>query len=217
MFNKIKKQYSNLNKIPSLSQREQKIYYIIYNYFVFRITKNLFNSEYSYLDAEDLAQELIIIIFERHSKFINDCIYLKISFDDFIYFLNSFLKNHLYNHIRKQNKQDIYKIALNQDSNLEFILDQFIKNLSIKEAKLRSIEFQYEVSNLLQEIIDFLINNFGKQKANIFIDSFFFDLPYKEIAEKYNININTVKTIINRELKRAVFSKFHKYFKDLAD
>lgn len=124
--------------------------------------------------CEDIVQEVLIAVWQKRNEFNN---------------VNTF-KNYLYSAVKNK--------ALNS-----------IKHSKVKEKHQKEIRFlesgSFFTDNLIEEethaILFECYNALPEQCQKVFKLSYFEDLKLKEVAEKLNVSVNTVKTQKYRALK----------------
>ncbi|NVO10110.1 MAG: sigma-70 family RNA polymerase sigma factor [Bacteroidales bacterium] len=139
----------------------------------------------NYADAEDLAQEVFIELFESLPEFRHES---KLS--TWIYRI---AVNKSLNHIRKKKRENIFSSFVsifensNKTQNLE-IADQSISNEA--DRKINTTE--------LHKTLKTAINKLPKNQKIAFILSKYQDLSYKEIAEVMELSISSVESLLFR-------------------
>ena len=77
--------------------------------------------------------------------------------------------------------------------------DGRLKQVDISEgADILSDLIREEIIERLSTIID----NMGAPIRELLIDRFYYEMPYKEIAEKYEVKIGSISTLISRNLEK---------------
>lgn len=135
--------------------------------------------------AQEIVQECFINLWEKRKK-------LEI---------NQSIKSYLYRMVHNQCISYLRSDKTNQAKKAEF--EKTIKT----EQKITNaisddlVIDQYFKSNI-ENIVEATIDNLPPQCKEVFLLSRFESLSHKEIANKLNISVNTVKVHINKALKR---------------
>lgn len=139
----------------------------------------------SYADAEDLAQDVFIELFESLSEFRNES---KLS--TWIYRI---AVNKSLNYIRKKKRETIFSSITSIFENSEHQQKKdFIDPSSSEDA-----DRQLNTKELHKSLKD-AINNLPKNQKIAFILNKYQDLSYKEVADVMDISLSSVESLIFR-------------------
>lgn len=173
--------------IDAAKTGSEKAFTILYNTYYRSIYNNIYNIVKNKDVADDLASETFLKAFKNIEKFSKD-----ISFE---MWLKTIANNHSIDWIRSsaRRRNDIY---IDNEQLSEFIITDYSnpeKDLIKKEHK---------------SIFDETLNSMAKKPKEILIMRYNDNLTYKEISERLDINIGTVKSYIHK-YKQQIISKIN--------
>lgn len=158
-----------------------------YSVLITRYEKKLRNyilriSNISFDEAEDLLQDIFIVVYQNLNNFNQD-----LSFSSWIYRI---AHNNVINHWKKNKKQE--KISI--EKNLYFVETIFNEN---------SIEVEME-NKLVQEEIQEVFNNLDEKYREVLILKFWEGKDYQEISDILQKPMGSIATLINRGKKNFI-------------
>jgi RNA polymerase sigma-70 factor (ECF subfamily) len=171
------KQDIDTRTLRLLKHGDEKAFEVVFRKYFAKIHQFVSNTLYDKSTAEDIAQNVFLILWEHRTEINTE--------KNFSAYLFTIAKNLVYRETERMILSFNYK-------------DFFLNNSSGEEdfSTIQTID-----ANLLEETILKLIDNLPDARKRIFLLRFKDDLSNKEIAEKLSISVENVEMQVGRSLK----------------
>ncbi|HZJ73763.1 MAG TPA: sigma-70 family RNA polymerase sigma factor [Perlabentimonas sp.] len=168
-----------------LEHNSQKAFEEIVNRYQALVTKTCRGFVHSYADAEDIAQEVFIEVYQSLSKFRGES-----KFSTWVYRI---AVNKSLNHIRKQQKHK----TLRRIEDIFAPKDEMSKPRDIEDHYSPRADDRIEQDEN-KKMLRNAINRLPKNQRTAFVLNKYQDLAYKEIAEVMELTLSSVESLLFR-------------------
>jgi len=181
-----------------VDKKNQKAFEDLVNRYQLLVIKTCMGFTSSYADAEDLAQEVFIEVYQSLEKFRNEA---KLSTWIYRIAINKSL-----NFIRKQKRERFFKSIesfFNKDNSYESI--QLSDETNLADKRISNLENKQLLKNAIAKL--------PENQRIAFILSKYQELSYKEIAEVMGVTLSSVESLLFRaksNLQKIILSDLKK-------
>lgn len=192
-INAIALKFQSTESEKSFNEIYDKLYYPILN-FSRKYLLNFFkyNPNVAYREAPDVCNKTFVRVYQKIEQFNPEY-----QFTTWIYTIAKNLCLHTINKHKKEKLQpfDFNIPVLTEEANTGAF--NFAEDVELWSTENYELE-EYEENRIFQHILQEGLDKMDEVYRNILIEHEFNDMKYREIADKYDMNINTVKTRIRR-------------------